>query len=210
MLLIIDYICDWARDKYREAIIQSLRSLAANDTRSLAHDSDIFSTFDPTTRWSPWVPAQEDHRGLIFGKIESGPFRDFDNEIGAIRDVRYIRSHLLGIYLTEDNFDYLMDSTDSEEDSRELAREILASLKTAWRVERTALDLLELIWTGKDGCGSDTDHRPDKGFLVVASLGANLSPQWEQSRTIFYFAVAESLIGSLSQVAEVYRIQSTL
>ncbi|PKS08714.1 hypothetical protein jhhlp_004767 [Lomentospora prolificans] len=201
LLLIIDYICDWARDKYREAIIQALRSLAVNDTRSLAQDSDVFSTFDPSTRWSPWVPTQGNFTGPVFGNVESDPFKDLDNETGAVRDVRYIRSHMLGIYLTEDNFDYLMESTDSEEDSQELAREILQFLKSAWRVERTALDLLELIWTGKDCCGSDTDP-PEKGFLVVAGIGAYLSPEWEPSRIIFYFAVAESLISSLAQVAE--------
>ncbi|CAI4214491.1 unnamed protein product [Parascedosporium putredinis] len=207
LLLIIDYICDWARDKYREAIIQGLRSLASNDTRSLARDSDIFSTLDPAS--NPWAPpppawAANAHRGsysgLVHGSVEQDPLGDLGTRECAVRDVRYVRSHVLGIYLAEDNFDYLMESTDSEEDSRELAAEILKTLQAAWRVERTALDLLELVWTGQDNCGSGSDP-PDKGFLVVAGIGAYLSPEWEPSRTVFYFAVAESLVPSLAQVA---------
>jgi hypothetical protein len=46
LLLIIDYIFDWARDIHRETIIAELRSLSASDSPSLAQDSDVFSLFD--------------------------------------------------------------------------------------------------------------------------------------------------------------------
>jgi len=46
LLLIIDYIFDWARDIYRENITSELRSLSASDTQSQAIDSDVFSMLD--------------------------------------------------------------------------------------------------------------------------------------------------------------------
>ena len=46
LLLIIDYIFDWARDSYREAILNELRIAAGRNTSSLADDSEIGSLGD--------------------------------------------------------------------------------------------------------------------------------------------------------------------
>ena len=46
LLLIVDYIFDWARDIYRPSVLRLLKSVAsgqAYDQVSLAHDSDIMS-----------------------------------------------------------------------------------------------------------------------------------------------------------------------
>ncbi|KAG7421592.1 hypothetical protein Forpe1208_v000127 [Fusarium oxysporum f. sp. rapae] len=43
LLLIIDYIADWARDIYREGIASSLQKLALSDSASLDHDEDVYS-----------------------------------------------------------------------------------------------------------------------------------------------------------------------
>jgi hypothetical protein len=55
LLLIVDYIFDWARDIYRETIIGELRTLSASDNPSSANDSDIFSTIDRIAIWPQGV-----------------------------------------------------------------------------------------------------------------------------------------------------------
>ena len=51
LLLIVDYIFDWARDLYRPTIYRHLEMLAAGDTASLRDDSDTFSLADPVRTW---------------------------------------------------------------------------------------------------------------------------------------------------------------
>jgi len=50
LLLLVDYIFDWARDIYREDIIKELRVLASqeNDRASFVYtDTDIYSAREP-------------------------------------------------------------------------------------------------------------------------------------------------------------------
>jgi hypothetical protein len=192
----VDYIFDWARDIYREAIIQSLRNLAVNDSKSLTYDSDIFSIVDRVNVWSD-ASLENGELGLrIPEDMTIDAFRAFDNRYGAVRDARYIRSRFIALYVTEDNFPLLLESTKSQEASTSLAVTMLELLEEAWRVERKALDSLELCWTGQDRDGSDL-FPPDKIFLVSASAASYLSPDWEQTRELSYVAIAETLLESL-------------
>jgi hypothetical protein len=46
LLLIVDYIADWARDVHRSSILRKIKSSVtgiAYDQVSLSHDSDIFT-----------------------------------------------------------------------------------------------------------------------------------------------------------------------
>jgi len=51
LLLMIDYIFDWARDVYRETIISELMSLSISDSRIFEYDSDILSSYDRLETW---------------------------------------------------------------------------------------------------------------------------------------------------------------
>jgi hypothetical protein len=47
LLLIVDYIFDWARDLYRPSILRQLKSIATDkdyDTVSLTRETNIFSS----------------------------------------------------------------------------------------------------------------------------------------------------------------------
>jgi hypothetical protein len=58
LLLIVDYVFDWARDVYRPSILRQLKSLAigkAYDQVSLASDSDIFSLGRNRRNISNWI-----------------------------------------------------------------------------------------------------------------------------------------------------------
>lgn len=206
LLLIVDNICDWARDIFRQAIIRSLRNLAAIEMRNSGiFESEIYSLAGPpfTVRSPEPLPARVGFNSQLLAsdQFEQDLLREYDNELGVIRDARYIRSRISGIYVTESTFDLLMLSTNSDEESAELARKVLSLLKlAAFRLEKPTLDAIEASWTGKDRCGSDM-LPADRRFLVVTSLAAYLSPDWEQNREIFFLAVDESMIEQLCQRA---------
>ena len=50
LLLIIDFIFDWARDIYREKVIDSLLSLGQDVSESLLDDTDILTTYGGPSR----------------------------------------------------------------------------------------------------------------------------------------------------------------
>jgi hypothetical protein len=199
LLLIIDYIFDWARDMYRESIIRSLRALAVSDSGSLAyHDSDIFSTA-AKERVRFWSVPNEDHATRGEAEHESAAIRDalrsFDTKSGVIRDIRYIQTRFLGLYVTQGNLDAFLRSASTEQESKALALSLLTYLLEGWRVKGETLDALEFDWTGKDR-GRDQSHQ-DATFLVVAAVAAYLSPDWEQTRELSYLAVEEGALEDL-------------
>lgn len=63
LLLIVDYIFDWARDVYRPSILRQLKSLTigeAYDHTSLVSDSDIFSLGRNISNWIQPPPSAVD------------------------------------------------------------------------------------------------------------------------------------------------------
>src|SRR6266480_3197611 len=197
LLLIIDYIFDWARDIYREAIISELRSLSTSDTQSLANDSDVFSMAD---RASFWLETGIDSdiqqpKNEVPAVIEEA-FRHFDSPHGAIRDARYIRSRFMSLYITKDNLSQFIRSMKMAQLAQSAAQIILGCLKNCWRVNAEALAKVESMWTGKDRL-----YSPTKVFLVVVTLTAYLSPSWEQTRELSYLAVSADAVEGLERHA---------
>jgi hypothetical protein len=129
LLLIIDYIFDWARDIHRETIIAELRSFSASDSRSLAQDSDVFSLFDRLNTWISETDAVVDTQQRE-QDIVRDPFRYFVSPQGAIHDSRYIRSRFMSLYITEDTLSLLFQSTKTDEHAQSMVRKIPKFLKT--------------------------------------------------------------------------------
>lgn len=150
----MDYIFDWARDIYREAIIGELRKLSANNTASLANDSDVFSLMDRAAFW-----PQEKEPSDVGGPTETetlpkSEIHDtvmaFDSPYGVLRDATYINSRFMALYIAEENLSVLMQSMQTWDKARKAAETILRCLKDSWRVTPETLDALELRWAGKD------------------------------------------------------------
>ncbi|KAH8889236.1 hypothetical protein GQ53DRAFT_842939 [Thozetella sp. PMI_491] len=202
LLLIVDYVFDWARDVYREAIIQSLRKLVVSDTRSLAYDSDIYSMAD---RLQFWSSVEGFHDQVSSAEPETSvqdALRLFDTRKGAIRDIRYIQSRLVGVHLTQDNVEYFFNSTDTQKESRTLARSLLNLMVESWRVKPEALDSVELRWTGRDRERVELSQE-NKKYLVVATVSAYLTIDWEQTRELSYIAVEDTAMEVLLKHAGV-------
>ncbi|KIX03692.1 uncharacterized protein Z518_07245 [Rhinocladiella mackenziei CBS 650.93] len=74
LLLIVDYIFDWARDIYRPSILRMLKSAAsgvAYDQVTLANDSDIFSDGQRIANWIP-APPTSPNALVIRSDVSSG------------------------------------------------------------------------------------------------------------------------------------------
>ncbi|KAI0381180.1 hypothetical protein F5Y04DRAFT_281154 [Hypomontagnella monticulosa] len=204
LLLIVDYIFDWARDVYRETITQSLRKLVASDSRSLSYDSDVLSmagmrrikywefTDNNTIESDPMVPEENFKDAL----------RSFDTQHGVIRDIHYIRSRFLGLYITKENLGLFLNSTNTQDESKKLALDLLNSLVEGWRVKREALDIAESHWTGRDREAEDLAEQ-NKIFFVVTTATAYVAIDWEQTRELCYLAVAEDAMERLMKHANI-------
>lgn len=204
LLLIIDYIVDWARDIYREGVARSLKKLALHDSKSLAYDSDIFSLADDV---QDWVVADDegDEIDLVEPQSATGDLlRAFDSQHGVFRDARFIRTRFIGLYVTEENFRQLIYSAPSNDAAKKLAMSLLSSLEEACRVRRDTLDDLEVSWTDVDRHGADM-IAPDAIFLVVATAVSYFTPDWEQTRELSNLAVADTVIDRLFKIADVNR-----
>ncbi|KAL2139937.1 hypothetical protein VTI28DRAFT_4482 [Corynascus sepedonium] len=189
---------------YREGVIRSLNKLAVSGSKTVLYqDSDIFSTC-PRDRVQLWLEAtneDDDTRGLDAREsiaIQDG-LRCFDTRSGVIRDIRYIQSKFLGLYLTRDNLHTFFNSANTELESKKLACTLLTHLVEGWWVTGETLDALEFNWTGKDR-GQDQPFQ-DATFLVVAGVAAYLSPDWQQTREFSYVAVEEHAVHDLLKQA---------
>src|SRR6266536_4180607 len=83
LLLIIDYIFDWARDLYRPGIYRQLQSLATDDfseSRSIATDSDIYSLRASRNRL---LRSRPDHVSNLDGPVQESTIHELhvDNDV---------------------------------------------------------------------------------------------------------------------------------
>ncbi|KAK1763845.1 hypothetical protein QBC33DRAFT_548735 [Phialemonium atrogriseum] len=198
LLLIVDYIVDWAREIYRGAIINSLTKALENGPKPMVmvHQTRTSRRFCQVSHGSSGATKHP--------KTSTGdPLRKYDSQYGVIRDARYVRSLFVALYVTEDNFETLMGSISADE-RKSLANSILRCLTEAWRISREGLDAIERMWTNKSREGAD--HYPkDKVFLTVMTVTAYLTPSWEPTRELGYLAVAESLFDRLLEMACLHR-----
>ncbi|RBR04385.1 hypothetical protein FVER53590_27552 [Fusarium verticillioides] len=197
LLLIVDYIADWARDIYREGIARSLLKLASHDTQSLVRDADIFSLAGNVKEWACTSPeASEAGASQSF----QDPLREFDCGDGILRDARFVRSKFIGLIITEENVEQLLQTGATTGDTMRLAGHLLNSIRDSVRVTGGLLNELEFAWTDTDRNLSDISS-PDEIFYVVATCVFYLTPYFDQTRELSYVAVSESLIRDLAKIA---------
>ncbi|KAF5671652.1 hypothetical protein FDENT_10828 [Fusarium denticulatum] len=196
LLLIVDYIADWARDIYREGIARSLLKLASHDTQSLVRDADIFSLAGNVKEWACSSPeASEAGPSQSF----QDPLREFDCCAGVLRDARFVHSKFIGLIITEENVEQLLQAGATNSDTGRLVAQLLSSIRDSVRVKGGVLNELELLWTDTDR-NLSTISSPDEIFYVVATSVFYLTPHFDQTRELSYVAVSESLILDLAEI----------
>lgn len=206
LLLIVDYIFDWARDIYRPSILRQLKSLAtskAYDEVSMTSDSDIMSVRDSKLDWDWLQPAPGfmggpepdqptnqpvvhlDHASLLI------PMHMPNTPTGTIRSARLINSHVIGLYITEHNVEQLLKIDGPTADPRKLVN-FLTRWDELFILTGEDIDNLEEIWTGEtrytDGCSPSSQ---DAEFYVVMEVKTFIDGSWNIVRELTYLAISK-------------------
>ena len=204
LLLLVDYIFDWARDIYREDIIRELRVLASGDNDAasvMGTDIDILSYchLDPFDRISEGG-SEDDHFGRYTEALES--FRALDSKMGAVRHATFVESRYSCVFITRDNVQTLVQST-RPTIVQQLCQLILRELNQSnpIRTSQQTLGKIEEGWTGtRRLSGAHLGTQPDL-FTAMASR-TYLDPDWHQVRELFAIAIARDAWPAIIAAAE--------
>lgn len=227
LLLIIDYIFDWARDIYRNIIIDELLALADNVTPSLLDDWDSMSTVPRQTELVAFNHNVQPELQASSSTDEHGvndflKFFDLTRDLGigcgvdgVIRDGSIMEHLFYGIEITTDTIDDVMKSFKVNE-YRDFARKLQSDLsKQAWLVTGEALDEVEKLWTGHDR-EYTIFRNPYEKFIVKfavssffkemsSNIGQDRGIGWDQVHNLTYIAVAEEAIDRLREITDLKR-----
>src|SRR4051812_33362232 len=112
LLLLVDYVFDWARDIYREDVIRRLRVLASGDNDAasvLFSDTDIFSTrlVDQPEVYSS-TTGNEDYQAYMSAQR---PFVANDSKHNVVRHATFVESRYCCVFVTRDNVRTMLQST---------------------------------------------------------------------------------------------------
>ena len=145
----------------------STREIATSDT--IDHDTNQVSQRDEQIRLA---------------------FHMLDSPNGVVRHASFTESRFCALFITRDNVQTLLQSTDPRVVQR-LARRMLAHLTlNVLSVDIDTLDSLEEQWTGTARCSRSFSLIHTK-FFVVATLATYLTRSWHQLRELSIIAVAE-------------------
>ncbi|PGH26779.1 hypothetical protein AJ80_01544 [Polytolypa hystricis UAMH7299] len=193
LLLIVDYIFDWARDIYRPAVLTELDALSTGYIPAV--DPDIFSTMERSAS-VPTRYSQQSQSHLTFAAVDSGPIIDpnlpgSSHPDGTIRDAAILESRFLVLCITERDVENFLLSFPSVEQSTEAVLTMMVSLHQAWCMTADTLNSVEVQWTGEFR-PHDQDYDPDEKFYVNFVLLMFLSPEWEPVRQLTCLAVSKA------------------
>lgn len=190
LLLLVDYVFDWARDVYRPGIINHLRSLATgeNDAASILYaDTDIYSTRQEATDLR--LNEDSERQRYLNLTLSQRSFANLDTSVCAVRHASFIETRYRCIYVTEDNYKSLFQSTtNSEAKAKSLKAAIIEQSVYPFLVLSKTLDSIERQWTGN----SRLSYNDNARFYAIMSYATFLSPSWNIIREIYILAVAES------------------
>lgn len=219
LVLILDYIVDWARDYYRPAIIKQLYSLATGDSYDevkLGPDSDVKSRLEDWLSQSGCGP-QQCHAAEGAENEHPQTIRTFDidmlqlppSQFGMVRPMTSAMFECIGLRITESNVDSFLPSDDAGMTTSACARDLLHQI-TRWYdilvVAGAGLDDLEYTWTGdaKPSHGPTDEHLRDE-FCVVLQYRCYVGLDWTVVRELSYLAISLSALPALMERASTQR-----
>jgi len=226
LLLIVDYIFDWARDIFRPSILRQLRSLATGkpyDEVSVMFESDIGSTGDILDRIPDGhtmfdemdIPSDVTNIPITLGHQNMLNLRIPNTKLGTLRSASFVESRVIGLYITEHNVRVLLQMAggpyQTTENSARAARTLL-NLLTGNQVEVEQdnllllkgedLNTIERIWTGEDGSPSrELASSRNSSFYVLITLTTFFNHSWDIVREMTYLAVSKSAYDILLEYA---------
>jgi hypothetical protein len=190
LLLMVDYVVDWARDVYREDIITSLRSLASgdNDLASTFYpDTDIISTMETEILDLPSAPDED--QVMMEHSSSQRSFVACDSKVLAVRHGSFVESRFRCVLVTPDNVRTMLHLTQRHM-THHLCRAVLKSMVDGILLKYEAIEAIEKYWTGATRTTTRLISQADKFFAVVG-CSYFISPNWHLVREFHVFAIAE-------------------
>ncbi|KAI1411740.1 hypothetical protein F5Y13DRAFT_200725 [Hypoxylon sp. FL1857] len=220
LILIVDYILDWARDIYRPSIMRGLKSLVTGkgyDEVSLDLESEIYSVRDRVFNWIPPQAADfelEEHLGTIVEDPEHTTGTDLLNglpntKLGSFRAASQVNYRFNSLNITEENIESLLIIAKGPDD------ELSMSSAHAWKLEaklqsgnalmvitQHALDEIEYMWTGERRKTDSTfSSAPDVELYVILEYRCFIGPSWDIIRELTCLAVSKPAFAILQECA---------
>ncbi|KAL4795052.1 hypothetical protein BDV19DRAFT_180057 [Aspergillus venezuelensis] len=192
LLLIIDYIFDWARDVYRESLLVALGSLAMGDLTGT--DPDILSNLGRES--TAWTLPSMDTDTIPNPIVSDDDFLNLIHPQGVVRDASVIESRFLALCITETDIEQFTLSFGSHELLRDMVLSMVKVLEDSWWLTAETLAGIEESWTG-----NSPDVRDDVGrgthFCVRMNLIMFISKDWQAVRQLSCLAVTEGAMKKL-------------
>jgi hypothetical protein len=220
LLLIVDYIFDWARDIYRPSILRQLKSLVTGSTFdqiSLTDDSDIISMRRNISNWIQAAPSTV--AGLDFEQdfgehnIASTPDHQSslripipNTKLGTLRSAALIESRVEGLFITEQNVTKLLQLAGGEEPARQLLN-FLAKWNELLLLTGDDLDDLEEAWMSRSRFATESPAPSTSSeFYVLIETKTFMNTSWTIVRELTYLAVSKEAFEIIFTYAN-YKIQ---
>jgi hypothetical protein len=212
LLLIIDYIFEWARDIYRLSIKEDLQKLSTNNMPEIdplyysMAGRGLMKTTKSSTR--PTETSDRENvaqstknqlKKLSFTSEPAIENLDFLNIVlpeGVIRDASILESRFLALQLNKDDVDTFLASFNSDDEAAEWTRKMLEYQPHAWKVAPGTIQELERISTGNSHTSGRYDHPDEISFLNLA-IHFHVSPTWQPVRQITCIAFSEAALNLL-------------
>lgn len=221
LVLIVDYIMDWARDIYRLEIVRHLKSIVTgqiSDQMSF-QDSDIFSTCGSVFNWipPPRSIAAEDiaessftanrdqfesslstHEAMLNAPIPN-------TELGSLRSSFISNFRFVCLYITSDLVPSLLEMIGGKYETRanieSVARRLInfvTQFDEVLVMSGRNLELLEMLWTGVSH--SSPEVYPEE-FFVIMETSWYFSTSWDIKREISCLAISRTAFDVLKKTA---------
>ncbi|CZR58787.1 uncharacterized protein PAC_08679 [Phialocephala subalpina] len=220
VLLIMDYIFDWARDIYRPSILHCLgvMSHGLNDTMSLTAESDLNSmrkhgrgddmtdvestldieAFEASASGESLLDAWKKYDLKALHGVMSYNWR-------AFRSSSIIKSSFQCLYLTRDNIGNVISCLATSRSKLEkIPRDALAALRRGpMIITDRILSQMENTWTGENResrrAGAGTSDQLFCGIVHAVTISTET---WELVRTIFCIAVDHDALQDIRKHAQ--------
>ncbi|KAF2474461.1 uncharacterized protein BDR25DRAFT_386024 [Lindgomyces ingoldianus] len=215
LILILDYILDWARDIYRPNILRQLKMLTTaniSDAMTMGLDPDIYSLRGDVEPWMETMEPGEIIDGNLSGEKADEPqnsasnqgiLDQFSNKIGVVRDARFMESRIRGLFITPDNLQTLLLGFDTTDNAKRVVRTMLSILarRSVVLESENVLRAVEDQWIGAT---RTTGRIAARNRTVYAQFRVSyfIDPMWQQVRELTYLAVTHDAKDALIQFAD--------
>ncbi|KAK3698199.1 hypothetical protein LTR37_017024 [Vermiconidia calcicola] len=228
LLLLVDYIMDWARDIFRTSIITQLTSFATGvdfDQVSLGPDSDIVSKKASVFDWMSRMDIDcRPGDALHASGVDYMAPMDHDDtpsvtlpvcELGAVRSASTNIFKLAGLRVTEGNVESLLTLSNNPADKRkdpldrsgkfrDFARKLVNEI-TRWKevllVLGADLDLVEKDWTDQREEHEPFDEGNGAEFYALFEYRCFINIKWQIIRQLSYLAISKKAYTMLLEYA---------